>query len=145
MRLSPRAPAAQLGRDDARPWAAPRDARRHARARDRNFYSFKLWNEARATGADLLWRTKLNHVLPVVERLGDGSYLSVLHEVVNNHRRRSDVVVRVVEYGLDDPGRNNAEERYRLITTITDPARALRASSPRSTPSAGSSRRRSAS
>ena len=91
---------------------------------DRNFYSFKLWNEARATGADLLWRTKLNHVLPVVERLGDGSYLSVLHEVVNNHRRRSDVVVRVVEYGLDDPGRNNAEERYRLITTITDPARA---------------------
>src|SRR5271155_83625 len=32
---------------------------------DRNFYSFALWNEARATGADLLWRTKSNHILPV--------------------------------------------------------------------------------
>ena len=91
---------------------------------DRNFYSFKLWNEARATGAELLWRTKSNHVLPVEERLADGSYLSVLHEVVKNHRRRSDVVVRVVEYGLDDPGRPDVEGRYRLITTITDPDRA---------------------
>src|SRR6516162_8377723 len=25
---------------------------------DRNFYSFTLWNQAAATGADLLWRTK---------------------------------------------------------------------------------------
>lgn len=42
---------------------------------DRNFYSFALWKEARATGADLLWRTKSNHVLPVEERLDDGSLL----------------------------------------------------------------------
>lgn len=91
---------------------------------DRNFYSYKLWNEARATGADLLWRTKSNHVLPVEKRLDDGSYLSTLHEVVNNKRRRSDVVVRVVEYGIDDPGRGDVEPLYRLITTITDPASA---------------------
>ena len=91
---------------------------------DRNFYSYKLWNEARATGADLLWRTKSNHVLPVEERLADGSYLSVLHEVVNNKRRRSEVVVRVVEYRIEDPGRPDVEPRYRLVTTITDPAAA---------------------
>ncbi len=86
-----------------------------------NFYSFALWNEARATGADLLWRTKSNHVLPVDERLADGSYLSHLHEVVNNHRRRTDVVVRVVEYSIDDPGRPQADSVYRMLTTIVDP------------------------
>lgn len=91
---------------------------------DRGFYSFALWNEARATGADLLWRTKSNHVLPVDERLDDGSYLSHLHEVVKNHRRRSDVVVRVIEYTLDDPGRPDADAVYRLVTTIVDPAAA---------------------
>jgi hypothetical protein len=88
---------------------------------DRNFYSFSLWNEARATGADLLWRTKSNHILPVDERLADGSYLSHLHEVVKNKRRPTDVVVRVIEYTLDDPGRPDVEDRYRLLTTILDP------------------------
>ncbi len=89
---------------------------------DRGFYSFDLWNQARATGADLLWRTKSNHVLPVDERLRDGSYLSHLHEVVNFHRRPTGVVVRVIEYALDDPGRPLAENTYRLLTTILDPA-----------------------
>lgn len=89
---------------------------------DRNFYSFKLWTEAAATGADLLWRTKSNHVLPIDERFGDGSWLSHLHEVVGNHRRPTEVVVRVVEYTLDDPGRPQAEDTtYRLITTLVDP------------------------
>ena len=88
---------------------------------DRYYYSFTLWNEARAAGADLLWRTKSNHVLPVEERLSDGSYLSVLHEVIGTRRRRSAVVVRVIEYALDDPARSDTEERYRLITTLLDP------------------------
>ena len=88
---------------------------------DRNFYSFSLWNEARATGADLLWRTKSNHILPVDERLDDGSYLSHLHEVVKNKRRPTDVVVRVIEYILDDPGRPEVEDRYRLLSTVLDP------------------------
>ena len=91
---------------------------------DRGFYSFDLWNEAAATGADLLWRTKSNHVLPVDERLGDGSYLSHLHQVVNFHRRPTTVVVRVIEYTLDDPGRPDAENAYRLLTTIVDPVAA---------------------
>ncbi len=88
---------------------------------DRGFYSFDLWNEARASGADLLWRTKSNHVLPVDERLGDGSYLSHLHEVVNFRRRATEVVVRVIDYAVDDPGRPDAEASYRLLSTILDP------------------------
>jgi hypothetical protein len=88
---------------------------------DRNFYGFDLWNEAAATGAQLLWRTKAGHVLPVRERLADGSYLSRLRKFVNYHMRETDVAVRVIDYGLDDPGRPQAEPRYRLITTILDP------------------------
>jgi len=88
---------------------------------DRSFYSFELWNEAHRSGAELLWRTKSNHNLAVVERLDDGSYLSELYEIVNYSRRGKGVAVRVIEYTLDDPGRPQAEAKYRLITTILDP------------------------
>jgi len=83
---------------------------------DRGFYSFSLWNQARATGAQLLWRTKSNHVLPVVERLDDGSYLSTLHEIVNYKRRPEGIPVRVVEYTIDDPGR--PQEARRLASRL---------------------------
>jgi hypothetical protein len=91
---------------------------------DRNFYSFSLWQQARSTGAELLWRTKSNHRLAIDERLDDGSYLSTLHEIVNYKRRRTGIPVRVIEYALDDPGRPHAEPRYRLLTSILDPAAA---------------------
>jgi hypothetical protein len=90
---------------------------------DRNFYSFELWNEAAATGAQLLWRTKAGHVLPADQRLADGSYLSHLRRLARHRNRMTDTdaVVRVVDYAVDDPGRPQAEPRYRLITTILDP------------------------
>lgn len=88
---------------------------------DRGLYSFTLWEAARRTGADLLWRTKSNHGLAVDERFADGSYRSKLYEVVNFKRRGEGVPVRVIEYTLTDPGRRT-EERYRLLTTILDPA-----------------------
>lgn len=90
---------------------------------DRGFYSFELWNRARACGAELVWRTKANHRLAVRERLPDGSYLSELF-ASGDRRRARPVVVRVVEYELDDPGRPAGEIRYRLLTTILDPDRA---------------------
>jgi hypothetical protein len=90
---------------------------------DRNFYSFELWNEAAATGAQLLWRTKAGHVLPADDRLPDGSWLSHLRKFSKRRNRMADtdVTVRVIDYGLDDPGRPQAEDRYRLVTTILDP------------------------
>jgi len=99
---------------------------------DRGFYSHALWREAAATGADLLWRVTVLVDLPVVEVLTDGSYLSVLGDVIarQRHRRhlraqRTDAVlegcpVRVVEYQVAD--RAGTGETYRLITTILDPA-----------------------
>jgi hypothetical protein len=90
---------------------------------DRLFYGFELWQKAAATGAELLWRTKSNHLLPVAERLADGSYRSQLF-ASSDRRRERPLPVRVVEYELDDPGRPQAESRYRLLTTILDPAQA---------------------
>jgi hypothetical protein len=37
-----------------------------------------LWCDAAATQAELLWRVSDSFSLPVIERLPDGSYLSVL-------------------------------------------------------------------
>jgi hypothetical protein len=91
---------------------------------DRGFYGFGLWQAARSTGAELLWRTKSNHALAVEERFDDGSYRSRLYEIVNYKRRGEGVPVRVIEYAPDDPGRPQAESRYRLLTTILDPTAA---------------------
>jgi hypothetical protein len=90
---------------------------------DRGFFGFALWNQARAGGAELVWRTKSTHALGVDRRLDDGSYLSRLREPVGHKSRPSDVVVRVVDYTLDDPGRQ-PEPVYRLITTMLDPQEA---------------------
>jgi hypothetical protein len=90
---------------------------------DRNFYGFKLWNQAAATGADLLWRVKTNLRLPCQQRLPDGSYLSRVYGSAKDSRRQQNgVVVRVIEYQLE--GVAEAEPLYRLITTILDPDQA---------------------
>lgn len=90
---------------------------------DRLFFSFPLWNQARATGADLLWRVKKNLRLPCEKRLPDGSYLSRVYASEKDRRRqREGVVVRVIEYQLE--GVDGAKPMYRLITTILDPDQA---------------------
>ena len=87
---------------------------------DRNFFSFGLWNQARARGADLLWRVKKNMRLPVEERLPDGSYRSRIYASERDRRHRSHgVPVRVIDYRLE--GITDAEPIYRLVTTILDP------------------------
>ena len=78
-----------------------------------------------ASGADLLWRAKGNAVLPVLERFSDGSFRSELVATGDKRAREQVTAVRVIEYAIDDPGRAGAEDtRYRLLTTIADPAAA---------------------
>jgi len=92
---------------------------------DRYFYGFDLWEEARRTGADLLWRIKKNSVFAAEEILPDGSYLS--RAFPSDRRQRKEhpgVPVRVIDYELDDVGRPSVEPLYRLVTTILDPRRA---------------------
>jgi hypothetical protein len=90
---------------------------------DRQFFGYALWQEARATGTDLLWRVKKNMRLPCRQRLADGSYLSVVYP--SDRDRRHDtkgVPVRVIEYTL--AGVADVENLYRLVTSILDPPRA---------------------
>jgi hypothetical protein len=90
---------------------------------DRNFFGFALWNQARARGADLLWRVKKNLRLPVEKPLPDGSYLSRIYASEKDRRHGTDgVVVRVIDYRLE--GVADAEPLYRLVTTILDPSHA---------------------
>jgi len=90
---------------------------------DRFFPSYRLWQAAVKTGADLLWRTRQNARLDVDQRLPDGSYLSRLYASTSDRRKqRNAITVRAIDYSLQDvPG---AEPVYRLITTILDPERA---------------------
>jgi len=85
---------------------------------DRNFFGFELWGKAHSTGADLLWRIRKNLVLPCQERLPDGSYLSRIYPSADRRHNTRGVAVRVVEYRLE--GVADAEEIYRLLTTILD-------------------------
>ncbi len=91
---------------------------------DRNFYGFELWNLALKTGADLLWRVKKNLVLPVEERLADGSYISRVYPSITDRRNeRQGLRVRVIEYRLRDD-EESEDTLYRLLTSVLDPGRA---------------------
>jgi hypothetical protein len=90
---------------------------------DRNFFSFKMWSMACATGAEQLWRIKKNMRLACEERLPDGSYLSRIYPSERDWRRKTNgVVVRVIDYRLE--GVEDSEPIYRLLTTILGHERA---------------------
>ncbi|MCX4093977.1 IS4 family transposase [Nocardia sp. alder85J] len=88
---------------------------------DRGFAGVGLWRAACAGGADLLWRIRSHLILPVIEELGDGSYLSEIVEAKDHRTRADPTIVRVVEYTLEGPGFPAQQAPYRLITTILDP------------------------
>jgi hypothetical protein len=86
---------------------------------DRNFFGYQLWKQARATGADLLWRVKKNMRLACEKRLPDGSYLSRIYPSERDWRHKTNgIVVRVIDYQLE--GVEGAEPIYRLVTSILD-------------------------
>jgi hypothetical protein len=90
---------------------------------DRVFFGFALWEKARATGADLLWRVKTDAKLPCHKRLPDGSYLSrIRRRRASRDDPHPEQTVRVIEYTLE--GIPDAEPCYRLLTTLVDPDRA---------------------
>jgi hypothetical protein len=87
---------------------------------DRGFFSYALWRKASATGADLLWRVRVDGPgapAPAhVSDLGDGSWLAHLRGAKD--RVSEPMLARVIDYTLDD-GRDNPTV-YRLLTTMLD-------------------------
>jgi hypothetical protein len=90
---------------------------------DRQFFGHALWQEAAATGSDLLWRVKGKARLPRETVLADGSYLTTIYPSEKDRRHRTKGVrVRAIEYRLE--GVADTEPLYRLVTTILDPSQA---------------------
>jgi hypothetical protein len=93
---------------------------------DRGLFSYVLWRNAIATGADLLWRIRTDKSGPQpthLRDLEDGSWLAHLRGLTPAAARREEpMLVRVIDYSIDD-GRDNPTI-YRLFTTLTDPDQA---------------------
>jgi hypothetical protein len=102
---------------------------------DRNFPGHQLWGLAAATGADLAWRIKRNHVFVPVRRLPDGSFLSVMGTPAENVRHGqaraagrplpgppAGHAVRIIEYDVTIQTRDGGvrTEAFRLVTTLLD-------------------------
>ena len=86
---------------------------------DRLFYSYDMWTQALARGADLLWRIPSGIILPRLKVLPDRSYLSEIHSSKRGATGPAKPLkVRVIEFTIKA---GNEVEHYRLITTLLSP------------------------
>jgi len=97
---------------------------------DRNFPGYRLIEAIRTAGAHVLIRIKAGIQLPVVRTARDGSYLTY----ITDRRRGVCMMLRVVEYNVSVPGRDEVSETFTLATSLLDldqwPADQLRAAYP---------------
>jgi len=90
---------------------------------DRSFLSYDLVQQVFQRRAHLLARIKKNLVFRALRRLRDGSYLAKLYASPRHRDRDEDgLLVRIIEYTLNDPGRLGSGEKHRLLTTLLDAA-----------------------
>jgi hypothetical protein len=88
---------------------------------DRGFASFALVSQVVGRGAHLLARWKNNRILQPIRTLTDGSYLAYLYASETDRRaQRGGILVRIIEYTLDEPARGGHHEKHRLLTTLLD-------------------------
>src|SRR5581483_5536542 len=88
---------------------------------DRGFLSYRRVARVIQRNAHLLAQVKKDLILKPICDLGDRSYLAKLYR--NSHDRKRDrdgIVVRVLDYELNDPTRTGHRKRHRLITTLVD-------------------------
>jgi hypothetical protein len=91
---------------------------------DRNFLSYDLVQSVLQRKAHLLARIKKNLVFTPTKRLADGSYLAKLYPSPRHRDRDEDgIVVRIIEYTFDDPGRPGSGQKHRLLTTLLSASR----------------------
>jgi len=88
---------------------------------DCGFHSFDMASRTRQRQAHFLGRLPA-HVKPkFIQALPDGSYLAYLYPSDYQRKKRGEhLLVRVIEYTLDDPHRPGHGERHRLVTSLLD-------------------------
>lgn len=90
---------------------------------DRGFYSFRLWQRAVRTGADLLWRVRGNVKPRHAQTLDDGTWLADISPSSGpGWRKVAPLRVRVIDYEVSTG--QDTSHAYRLLTTLTDPDQA---------------------
>lgn len=89
---------------------------------DRGLHSYEMVRATRARGAHFLGRVSAALLLPPEEVLTDGSYLTHLYSSSSARQHHTaGLLVRVIEYTIDDPARPGFNEHHRLITSLLDP------------------------
>ena len=87
---------------------------------DRGFFCAEDW-KALHLRVKLLLRVKSNLTLKPLKRLSDGSYLAKIYLTYYDRQKdRNGIVVRVIEYTLNDPQRTGHGEMHRLVTNLLD-------------------------
>jgi hypothetical protein len=88
---------------------------------DRNFFSYKTIQQVVERRAHLLARVKSGLIFRPLQELADGSYLAKVYATAG-HRRRDEggILVRIIDYTFDDPGRPGSGQPHRLLTTLLD-------------------------
>ena len=89
---------------------------------DRGFFSYDDWKALDSRGITMLVRVKNHMVLEPFQKLLDGSYLAKIYpSSADRDKDRNGILVRVIEYTLDDPQRVGHAEQHRFITNLLDP------------------------
>jgi hypothetical protein len=105
---------------------------------DRGFYSFEMYREYLANGAQILWRLWSTVNPEFIRTLPDGSYLAEITsqhgragktrinlDNVSDPRLATHIPVRIIEYQVEGHyDQDGKSEIFRLITTIIDPGEA---------------------
>lgn len=85
---------------------------------DRGFFSYEHWKELHGR-VKLLVRVKNNMIFKPIQRLPDGSYLAKIYpSSYVRDKDRDGIVVRVIEYTLDDPQRTGHSDKHVLLTNL---------------------------
>lgn len=91
---------------------------------DCGFHSYDMADRCfRQQKAHFLGRVPAHVIFQPVRRLSDGSYLAYIRPSEYKRRQAGErLLVRVIEYTIDDPGRPHHGEHHRLVTSLLDPA-----------------------
>ena len=89
---------------------------------DCGFHSYDMANRCfLQQKAHFLGRVPAHVVFQPVQYLPDGSYLAYIRPSEYRRRKAGErLLVRIIEYTIDDPGRPGHAERHRLMTSLLD-------------------------
>ena len=89
---------------------------------DRGFHNFDMVAQAHATGAEILARVPSQLILKPVQTFADGTFTAYLTPSACRRRKGGlRLLVRVLQYTIQDPALPGYGEKHRLITTLLDP------------------------